>query len=162
MPFEDASQKCPLFITLHKSGDLRGCIGTLSPQPLSDMRDYVHSSAFRDRRFDPLQRSELSALHLSVSLLVQYEDCDDCYDWDVGTHGILIRFMVQGKTFSATYLPEVAQEQGWTHKEALTSLVRKAGFRGAVSQDVLDGIHTTRYQSSKCTLSYAEFSSGRV
>ena len=162
MPFVDASHECPLFITLHKSGDLRGCIGTLSPQPLSAMRDYVHSAAFRDRRFEPLQRGELDALNLSVSLLVQYEDCSTCYDWEVGTHGILIHFTVQGKAFSATYLPEVAPEQGWTHQETVASLIRKAGYRGSVTQDVLDGVQTTRYQSSKCTLSYTDFANGRV
>jgi AMMECR1 domain-containing protein len=37
----------------------------------------------------------------------------DCHDWEVGKHGILISFTDKGGTnYSATYLPEVAHEQG--------------------------------------------------
>ena len=125
MPFEDASLQCPMFITLKKGkddgnggggGQLRGCIGTLSHKPLAAMRDYVHSSAFRDRRFKPLQQNELVDLQVCVSLLVNYEEASHCYDWVVGIHGILIHFDDPDldKQYSATYLPEVAAEQGWS------------------------------------------------
>lgn len=48
-------------------------------------------------------------------------------EWEIGLHGIIINFSdpYNGARLNATYLPEVAQEQGWTKLEALQSLVRK-------------------------------------
>ena len=157
LPFS-ASSRLPLFVTLQKGGGLRGCIGTLSPQPLSVLRDYVHSSAFHDRRFEALKEDELkSGIDLSVSLLVAYEDVAYCLDWVVGTHGIIIKTEIDSVRYSATFLPEVATEQGWTTEETVHSLLRKAGFTGPVTADVLQAISTTRYQSSKFKLSYADY-----
>jgi AMMECR1 domain-containing protein len=84
----------------------------LSPKPLSDIREYVFSSAFRDRRFSPLEKHEIPALEVGISLLVNYEDAASYMDWEVGTHGIIIDFQANNSHFSATYLPEVALEQG--------------------------------------------------
>ncbi len=69
---------CPMFVTwdkvLPKGGKrLRGCIGTIKPQPISFLRDYCHSSAFNDRRFSPIELMELPELQCSVSFLVCYE-----------------------------------------------------------------------------------------
>lgn len=93
--------QCPVFITwdiLHQSEyKLRGCIGNLSPLPLRPaIGDYAATSAFRDSRFDPINISEVSSLRVGVSLLVQYEECQNCYDWIVGTHGIIIKFNYMG------------------------------------------------------------------
>ena len=71
-------------------------------------------SAFQDRRFEPIAAREVPSLRCSVSLLVCYETAAHAFDWVVGTHGILIKFQdKKGKHYSATYLPEVASEQGW-------------------------------------------------
>lgn len=138
--------------------DLRGCIGTLSDAHLaSSLQSYTVSSAFKDGRFRPLELSELPTIELSVSLLVQYERGDHCYDWTVGIHGIIIEFHVNGRKFNATYLPEVASEQRWSQKDAVHSLIRKAGYRENVSKDVLESISLTRYQSSKYSLSYDSY-----
>ena len=98
--------------------------------------------------------SELPMIELSVSLLVQYEKGDHCYDWTVGIHGIIIEFHTNGRKFNATYLPEVAKEQRWSQKDAVYSLIRKAGYNGDVSKDILNSIALTRYQSSKYSLAY--------
>jgi len=55
---------------------------------------------------------------------------------------------------SATFLPEVAQQQGWTQNETIAQLVRKAGYHGELTADLLAAIHCTRYQSSKHRLTY--------
>jgi uncharacterized protein (TIGR00296 family) len=118
-PFMEGLSPCPLFITWEKrdvasSVDyrLRGCIGTLSPRPLATaVREYALTSAFGDRRFDPVRVEEVPNLRVGVSLLVKYEVCSDVYDWQVGVHGILIKFHTEGLQYSATYLPEVAKEQ---------------------------------------------------
>ncbi|GMH90845.1 hypothetical protein TL16_g11884, partial [Triparma laevis f. inornata] len=118
------------------------------------------TSALRDRRFSPIELSELPTLRCSVSLLVEYEDCNDCYDWIVGTHGIIISFQnSRCQTFSATYLPEVALEHNMTKEYAVESLVRKAGYNKPITQSLLSSIKTTRYQSSKCKVTYDEWRS---
>lgn len=111
--------ECPLFVTWDLKDmsspvdyTLRGCIGTLSPRPLATaIRDYALTSAFHDNRFEPVRLDEVPNLRVGVSLLVKYEECRDSLDWVVGVHGILIKFCANGMDYSATYLPEVAQQQ---------------------------------------------------
>lgn len=59
------------FVTLHKGGQLRGCIGHLEAmQPLvRDVVENAFAAAFRDRRFPPVNRAELDALHIEISVL---------------------------------------------------------------------------------------------
>ena len=59
------------FVTLHRSGALRGCIGHLeATQPLVlDVADNAFAAAFRDPRFEPLAEWELEGLELSISIL---------------------------------------------------------------------------------------------
>ena len=50
---------------------------------------------------------------MSVSILRQFEEARDYRDWDIGTHGIRIEFYNErGVKKTATYLPEVAPDQG--------------------------------------------------
>ena len=81
------------------------------------MKEYVYLSAFRDRRFSPITADEVSDLRCSVSLLVDYEPGKNAYDWEVGTHGIIIEFqdrLLANSNYRATYLPSVASDQGWS------------------------------------------------
>lgn len=158
----DSSIECPLFITWERqrnnSWQLRGCIGTLSPRLLvPSVGEYALTSAFRDRRFKPIGLSEVSSLRVAVSLLVTYEICRDVYDWTVGVHGILIKFTVGSQRYNATYLPDVAKDQGWDHAKTLASLIHKAGYHGPSTTELLGIIHCTRYQSSKHKLSFEEY-----
>jgi uncharacterized protein (TIGR00296 family) len=116
----------------------------------------ARTTAFHDTRFRPVVASELENLQLSISLLVQYERAESPLDWIIGKHGILIKFSAAGSSFNATYLPEVAGEQGWTREEAVQSLVRKAGFSGRI-EDVWASIECTRYQSAKCFMTFTEW-----
>lgn len=58
---------------------------------------------------------------------------------------------------TATYLPEVAREQGWTKLQAIDSLLRKGGYRSPISEDLRKSIVLTRYQTEKCTITYDEY-----
>jgi len=167
--------KCPLFVTWNKEASarggssssttnkayhLRGCIGTLQPKPLTakTIGQYAIQSGLRDHRFKPIQFSEIRFLQCSVSLLVRYEEADSYKDWTVGVHGIIINFRdTTFNNFSATYLPEVAKEQGWSVQTAVESLIRKAGYNGRITQELLDSIKCTRYQSSKYKVSFEEY-----
>ncbi len=74
---------------------------------------YPLRSAFKDSRFPPINRDEFSKLHCSVSILRHFEEGSDYLDWQVGVHGIRIEFHNErGSKRTATYLPEVAPEQG--------------------------------------------------
>lgn len=160
----DIHVECPLFVTWEKYSDrndhwqLRGCIGTLSPRRLMDaVGEYAVISAFQDRRYRPIAIEEVESLRVAVSLLINYEPCQDIYDWTIGVHGIMIQFKVGLQSYSGTFLPEVAKEQGWTIPHTITSLIQKAGYRGNVTAELLRSIHCTRYQSSKARVPFLEY-----
>ena len=155
----------PLFVTWNtvspRSGNtsLRGCIGTFEAQDLDEgLSDYAVTSAVHDTRFDPIAKRELPSLEVAVTLLTDFEDCDDAMDWELGTHGIRINFVDKGRRYGATYLPDVAPEQGWSKEETLVSLMRKAGWVGRRDRwhDVTS-LTVVRYQGKKHKLLYSEY-----
>ncbi|PKK20228.1 Alport syndrome, mental retardation, midface hypoplasia and elliptocytosis chromosomal region gene 1 [Columba livia] len=157
-PFTSAN---PLFVTWKIGRDkrLRGCIGTFSAMNLhSGLREYTLTSALKDSRFPPVTRDELPRLFCSVSLLTNFEDVCDYMDWEVGVHGIRIEFINEkGSKRTATYLPEVAKEQGWDHIQTIDSLLRKGGYKAPITNDFRKTIKLTRYRSEKMTMSYTEY-----
>lgn len=72
-PWLQRSGAC--FVTLHRDGELRGCIGTIEAQrPLvEDVQANARAAAFADPRFPPLEASELEGLTIEVSLLSELE-----------------------------------------------------------------------------------------
>lgn len=46
---------------------------------------------------------------------------------------------------------------GWSQREAVENLVRKAGYDGPCNDDLLDSINLEVYQSSKCKVTYEEW-----
>ena len=114
--------------------------------------------AFDDTRFSPIELSELPSLATAVTLLADFTPALHPMDWDLGTHGIKISFLHHGKRYGATYLPDVAVEQGWTKEQALVSLMRKAGWvgRSADWKKVAD-LRVTRYTGSKTNARYADW-----
>lgn len=93
------------------------------------MTQFAKVSAFEDDRFGPIGLKEVDTLTCGVSLLTDFEKVEDPMDWEVGTHGIEIDFPHKGKKFSGTFLPEVAEEQGWDKTDTLNNLIQKAGYR---------------------------------
>jgi len=152
----------PLFVTwkIGKDRRLRGCMGTFDAMNLHcGLREYAVTSAFKDSRFSPIiTRDEFSKLHVSVSILRHFEDGSDYLDWEVGVHGIRIEFHNEkGSKRTATYLPEVAPEQGWDQIQTIDSLLRKGGYKGSVTPDIRRTIKLTRYQSEKISVSYQDY-----
>ncbi|KAG0937975.1 hypothetical protein G6F29_001914 [Rhizopus arrhizus] len=151
----------PLFVTWHIESyghsKLRGCIGNFSPLKLHEgLLKYALISALKDTRFKPITLEELPRLSCAVSLLTDFEQADDYLDWEIGVHGIWIEFIQQdGEKETATYLPEVIKEQGWTKEEAIRSLLRKGGYYGNITKEYCESsIILTRYQSQKKEFSY--------
>ncbi len=116
-----------VFVTLHKNGQLRGCIGNIiGRQPLyTGVRDMAIASATQDPRFPPLTAAELPHVEIEISVLSPLKKVDDPADIILGEHGVLVR-----KGFhSGVYLPQVATETGWSKQEFMDSLcAHKAGI----------------------------------
>ncbi|KZT54503.1 hypothetical protein CALCODRAFT_499694 [Calocera cornea HHB12733] len=66
------------------------------------------------------------------------------------------------RNLNATYLPEVAPEQGWTKVEAVDSAIRKAGWDGRITEEIRRSIKLRRYQSRKCGVTWEEFLAWRA
>ncbi|KAI0377237.1 AMMECR1 domain-containing protein [Hypomontagnella monticulosa] len=154
----------PLFVTWNtvspRSGNtsLRGCIGTFEAQELDEgLSSYAITSAIHDMRFDPITKRELPSLEAAVTLLTDFEDCADAMDWEIGTHGLRISFTDRGRRYGATYLPDVAEEQGWTKEETLVSLMRKAGWAGRKDKWQAVDLKVVRYQGRKASIQYPEY-----
>ncbi|VDL93792.1 unnamed protein product [Schistocephalus solidus] len=156
----------PLFVTWTYGKDhrLRGCIGTFKAMNLhSGLRKYAITSAMCDSRFSPISQHEFPHLSCSVSILIDFEDGRHYKDWEIGVHGIRIEFTNErGMQRSATYLPEVAAEQGWNHEETIDSLLRKGGYKSEITEAVRASVQLTRYRSEKLQLHAGEYLTERV
>ncbi|KAG6357989.1 hypothetical protein INS49_013872 [Diaporthe citri] len=170
-PVTDPNAEYPLFVTWNKAAGggeyhLRGCIGTFEAQPLAEgLSSYAVIAALHDSRFSRVSARELPSLQVAVTLLTDFEDADDVLDWELGTHGIRISFQWDGRRHGATYLPDVATEQGWTKEQTLVSLMRKAGWEGRRDRwrEVADAgaMKVVRYRGDKEQVVYDEFKGWR-
>jgi hypothetical protein len=115
-----------VFVTLHRRGRLRGCIGRIEPDgPLDETAaEMAEQSAFGDPRFHPVEPEEWPEIELEVSVLTPPRAVASWRKIEIGRHGILLH--KQGR--SAVFLPQVAPEQGWDLPETLRQLSRKAGL----------------------------------
>ncbi len=138
-PAEPIDFRCGAFVTLRSRGDLRGCIGTMSSdRPLPDLiRDMARSSAFRDPRFPPLRRDELSSVKIELSLLSPLVRINDLSEIVPGEHGI---YLVCGPR-SGVLLPQVAVEHGWDRTTFLEQTCLKAGLPRDAYRDADVAIH---------------------
>lgn len=144
----------PLFCTWYKNGDLRGCIGTFSSMNMPDgLVRYSKIAAFEDNRFKPMKAEEISKLKCEVSFLHSFEDCANIDDWEVGKHGTIFEY----KGHSSTFLPEVAQEQGWSKTETIKELAYKSGIYSKLSASDLSKVKLQRYQSAHIEATYQEY-----
>ncbi len=121
------------FVTLKKKGELRGCIGDLSPaKPLYLMvRDVAALAALRDPRFPAVTATELGSLEYEVSVLSPFRRVTEWKQIRVGRHGLVVK---QGE-YEGILLPQVAVEQGWDRTTFLNEVCVKAGLPPHAWQD---------------------------
>ncbi len=119
-------EKQGAFVTLKKHGELRGCIGNMTPDlPLYQVVSRMAlSAAFHDSRFPRLSLTELKDVKIEISVLTPYQRVESVDQIRVGQDGVLLNRSDR----SAVFLPQVAPEQGWTRNEMLNNLCRKAGL----------------------------------
>ncbi len=124
-------EKRGVFVTLHKQGQLRGCIGSLSGyRAIADgVREHALNAAFNDHRFRPVTAEELADLDIEVSILTEpqpllFRDGDDLVKrLRPGVDGVIISRVGA----SATFLPQV-WEQLPEPAAFLSHLCQKAGL----------------------------------
>lgn len=116
------------FVSLHRYGDLRGCIGHIeADRPLGDVVVRVAASAaVEDPRFRPVSEAELASIDIEVSVLGPLERIDplDPAQIEIGRHGLVIE---SGRR-RGLLLPQVATEWGWDRETFLAQLCGKAGL----------------------------------
>lgn len=124
---ENLKTHCGAFVTLHLNHNLRGCIGTFSQDtPLYNViQRMAIASATEDYRFNPVAAQELPYIDIEISVLTPLKRIHDPSEIILGKHGIYIKKGYR----SGTFLPQVAQETGWTLEEFLGHCSRdKAGL----------------------------------
>jgi AmmeMemoRadiSam system protein B/AmmeMemoRadiSam system protein A len=131
--FESLLQEYGVFVTLREKGELRGCIGLITPEkPLYlGVRDAATFAALRDTRFAPVNAGELPELEYEISVLTQFRRVFDVNEVRVGRDGLL---MIQGRN-EGLLLPQVATEQRWDRKTFLEEACFKAGLPRQAWQD---------------------------
>lgn len=117
-------EKRGAFVSLHKNGELRGCIGIFtSDKPLyQTVADMAVSASTQDPRFMPLAASDLSHISIEISSLSPMKKIKDISEIEVGRHGL---YIVKGYC-RGVLLPQVATEYCWDITQFLEHVSLKA------------------------------------
>ncbi len=121
------------FVTLHRGGDLRGCIGRFDPEGslARTVSEMAVAAATEDPRFPPVTAGEAPDLSFHVSALGPRVPLPDPSALRVGVHGLVVR---QG-WHRGVLLPAVAVEHGWDAPTFLKHACLKAGLRADAWRD---------------------------
>ena len=130
---ESLNQERGAFVTLKKSGELRGCVGyTSAIKPLyMTVRDTATLAALRDSRFQPVTASELGQLDYEISVLSPLRRVLDIRQIKVGQHGLLMKNGI----YQGLLLPQVPVEERWDRQRFLEETCAKAGMRAGCWKD---------------------------
>ncbi len=93
LPAALTDSRAGAFVSIHKQGRLRGCIGTIAPTQDSLAEEIIHnavSAAARDPRFDPIRPDELKWLEISVDVLGAPEAIASEAELDVKRYGVIV------------------------------------------------------------------------
>jgi len=131
-PWPNISLPAGAFVTLHKDGTLRGCIGCFqSEKPLYQVvQEMALAAALNDPRFPPVSADELPKIEIEISVLSPLKKGKP-EEVEIGKHGV---YLVKGY-FRGVLLPQVAVEQGWDRETFLDHVCLKAGLPPRCWQD---------------------------
>jgi AmmeMemoRadiSam system protein A len=114
------------FVTLHRQGDLRGCIGHVEA---TDRLGHVIircavAACSTDPRFPPVTEAELPRISVELSLLGPLEPVTEIEEIEVGRHGLVVEM----HWHRGLLLPQVATEWQWDRETFLMQACVKAGL----------------------------------
>lgn len=87
------SDRNGVFVSIKKEGQLRGCIGTISPTKKNiaqEIIDNAIAASTRDPRFNAIEEHELCDLQISVDILYPAEDIKSEDELDVKEYGVIV------------------------------------------------------------------------
>ena len=121
-----------VFVSLHRDGDLRGCLGHLEGDvPVGEITQRMAVASSRDDpRFPPVGPDELEDLDDEVSVLSPFERIRP-EDVVPGRDGLLI----QRGPRSGVLLPQVATEHRWDRLAFLRAVCQKAALPSEAWRD---------------------------
>lgn len=93
LPEEMLKMRAGAFVSIHKHGKLRGCIGTIEPVTGSVAEEIIRnavSAATQDPRFDPITEDELKWLEINVDVLGKPEKISSIDQLDVKRYGVIV------------------------------------------------------------------------
>lgn len=122
---EEMKGQAGVFVSLKKSGQLRGCIGTFAPTAKNIAEEVIHnaiSAATRDPRFQPVGLSELEEIDYSVDVLTEPEKIAGPEGLDPKRYGVIVKCGIR----KGLLLPDI--EGVDTVEEQIDIAMSKAGI----------------------------------
>lgn len=93
LPEEMLKRRAGAFVSIHKQGELRGCIGTILPVKDCIAKEIISnavSASTKDPRFNPITAEELEWLEINVDILGEPEDISSPAELDVKRYGVIV------------------------------------------------------------------------
>ncbi|MGL4607571.1 MAG: AmmeMemoRadiSam system protein A [Eubacteriaceae bacterium] len=87
------NRQAGVFVSLHKKGELRGCIGTTAPVTENIAQEIIRNAieaAAYDPRFLPVEESELMEIEVCVDVLGEPEEIEGIKDLDPKIYGVIV------------------------------------------------------------------------
>lgn len=85
-------ERAGVFVSIHEHGQLRGCIGTITPCYNNIAQEIIHnaiSACSKDPRFNPITEEELPYLEISVDVLGQPERIQSMTELNPKQYGVI-------------------------------------------------------------------------
>ena len=155
------TQKYPVLVSWYTGDEqkFRGSMGSFDSDFLEkNLRKFAMASAFHDPNYPPIDENEVPALNCVITILVNFQDAKDCYDWDVRRNGIQISFEENGRHYTNT-LPDEPynpDDPNLDKKKILQELIKKAGYDGKL-EAIESKIKTRRYQRIKTSMNFHDY-----
>jgi AmmeMemoRadiSam system protein A len=116
---------CGAFVSIHRHGELRGCLGDLEPRPLSEtIVRLAGVVADSDPRFAPVRPDELDDLDIEISVLTPEREITAFDEIEIGRHGLIVEHGYR----RGLLLPQVAVEHRWSAATLVEHTCLKAGL----------------------------------
>ncbi|HEY5556791.1 AmmeMemoRadiSam system protein A [Acetobacterium sp.] len=137
------TKQAGVFVSLHKKGELRGCIGTTGPVTENCAQEIIRNAieaASYDPRFLPVEDAELMDLEIKVDILGEAERVEGLADLDAQKYGVI----VEKDLHRGLLLP--ALEGVNTPEEQVTIAKSKAGIPEEETDFILHRFEVERHQ----------------
>ncbi|MDI6730987.1 MAG: AmmeMemoRadiSam system protein A [Candidatus Margulisbacteria bacterium] len=90
----EMAERAGVFVSIHKKGGLRGCIGTFNPTCKNVAEEVIRNAieaSTRDPRFPPISENELADLEISVDVLTVPEPVKSAAELDAQKYGVIVK-----------------------------------------------------------------------